>query len=231
MERAPPKTPLALDQSMIDASGGDQPLGASELELAEAAAPDPDVLDHAGGDDVEVSKREGSKEPHKFLRFIKGATKTGVKGAVTVDKVRAKLGHQGAKNRAGAVPSKRKNATTGPYEFDARYRGDKGFLCIDTSGGALPFLAFNKVSAKTSSGGNLQPVWSLPISQIKELRKHSGYGFKSKLAAGWALDQEINDAIGLQDRLGNQFAVTAIPQRDAVFNRLIAIGDQTWEVW
>ncbi len=46
--------------------------------MAEAAAPDHDVLDDAGGDDVEVSKREGSKEPHKLLRFLKGAAKTGV---------------------------------------------------------------------------------------------------------------------------------------------------------
>lgn len=220
---------------MIDATGNDQPLGASNAELAEAAAPDHDALDDAGGDDVEVSKSEGSKEPHKLLRIIKGAAKGGVKAAVTFDKVRAKLGHDGAKNRAGAVPSKNANVIAGPFEFSARYLGEKGFVSIDTSA-AVPFLAFNKTSAKqvggvTTDPVQLQPVWIMPISEIKEIRKHSGYGFKSKLAAGWALDEEISDAIGLQDRAGNKFAVTAIPQRDAVFNRLIAIGTQKWEVW
>lgn len=236
MAKAPAKTALPLDKSIINATAGDQPLGASELELAEAAAPNDDTLDDAGGDDVEVTKREGSKEPHKLLRFIKGAAKTSVKGAVALDKVRAKLGHDGARNRAGVVPSKRQNAISGSYQFDARYLGEKGFLYIDTNA-VVPFLAFNKLSAKTSGGVSaspplqLQPVWTMPISDIQEIRKHSGYGFKSKLAAGWALDQEISDAIGLQDRLGNKFAVTAIPQRDAVFNRLIAIGDQKWEMW
>lgn len=236
MAKAAAKTALPLDKSIINATAGDQPLGASELELAEAAAPNDDTLDDAGGDDVEVTKREGSKEPHKLLRFIKGAAKTSVKGAVALDKVRAKLGHDGARNRVGVVPSKRQNAISGPYQFDARYLGEKGFLYVDTNA-VVPFLAFNKLSAKTSGGVSaspplqLQPVWTMSISDIQEIRKHSGYGFKSKLAAGWALDQEISDAIGLQDRLGNKFAVTAIPQRDAVFNRLIAIGDQKWEMW
>ena len=233
--KAPSHSALVLDESVIDATGNDQPLGASELELKQAAAPDHDALDDAGGDDVEVSKAEGSKEPHRLLRIFKGAAKTSVKGAVTFDKIRAKLGHDGAKNRAGAVPSARGNAISGPYEFNARYLGEKGFLYIDTSS-ALPILAFNKISAKqvggiTADPVQLHPVWTMPISEIKEIRKHSGYGFKSKLVAGWALDKEISDAIGLQDRHGNNFAVTAIPHRDAVFNRLIAIGDQKWEVW
>jgi len=47
----------------------------------------------------------------------------------------------------------------------------------------------------------------------------------------WATDAEINDGIILRDEQGNEYHLTAIPERDALFNRLVAIGEQIWEAW
>lgn len=220
---APPSDPLPLTSDVISSSGNDIPLGASPQELLDAAAPDDKLLDEAGGDDVEVSKTN-SKEPHKILRLMKGAAKLGIRSTVALDRTRAKIGHTGAKNRIGVVPSKKHNPILGPIEFDAYYEGLSGFLTIDSAKN-LPTLAFAKATAKH------EIVWSLPVSDITALRKHSGYGFKTKLTAGWALDKRLSDSLGITDSRGHEWAVTAIPKRDALFNRLIAIGEQKWELW
>lgn len=211
--------PISLTEDVISAAGDDLPLGASPAELLEAAAPDYELLDQAGGDDTEVSKTN-SKEPHKVLRIVKGAAKLGVRGSVALDKTRAKLGHPGAKNRVGVVPSQKHEPIIGPVEFEARYEGKSGILSIDTEA-ELPALAF-KVKGET--------VWRVPVSAITALRKHAGYGFKTKMTAGWALDKRLNDSLGITDSTGHDWAVTAIPSRDALFNRLIAIGEQKWEL-
>lgn len=214
------EAPIPLTENIISAVGDDLPLGASPEDLLEAAAPDYEVLDEAGGDDTEVSKTN-SKEPHKVLRIMKGAAKLGVRGSIVLDKTRAKLGHPGAKNRLGVVPSNKHDPIIGPVEFEARYEGRAGVLSIDSRSAAPASLAF-KVNNET--------IWSVPVSTITALRKHAGYGFKTKMTAGWALDKRLNDSLGITDSGGNDWAVTAIPNRDALFNRLIAIGEQNWEL-
>lgn len=174
-------------------------------------------MDEAGGDDTEVSKTD-SKEPHRVLRVMKGAAKLGVRGAVVLDKTKAKLGHVGAKNRIGVVPSKRFEPTPGPADFDAYYQGQAGILSVNAVTSTLTFLVKDAV------------VWTVPISGIVALRKYSGYGFKTKMTAGWALNKRLNDSLGSTDVSGNEWAITAIPNRDALFNRLIAIGEQKWEL-
>ncbi|KAI5364004.1 hypothetical protein Slin15195_G096590 [Septoria linicola] len=232
LQHEPPHSPLVLDTDVIDSVGRDQPLGASNDELMQAAAPDHETLDDAGGVDVETTRNDDSEGPHRIMRFLKGATRIGVKSAIAFDKTRAKLGHSGAQRRSGVVPKKHVDPTMGPYEFDGNYEGQAGFLYIDTST-ATPLLAFNEESAQkvARAARHIKPLWTFPVSDIKEIRKHSGYGFKSKLIAGWALDKELHDSLSLLDRNGNNWLVTAIPHRDAVFNRLVAIADQRWEVW
>lgn len=235
LQHEPSTSPLVLGTHDIDSIGSDQPLGASDDELKQAAAPDHETLEEAGGVDVETTRNDDSEGPHRIMRFLKGATKLGVKSAIAFDKTRAKLGHSGAQRRSGVVPKKHADPIMGPYEFDGNYEGQEGFLYLDTNT-APPLLAFNKVSTRSMSGSiadvaQLKALWSLPVSDIKEIRKHSGYGFKSKLIAGWALDKELHDSLSLLDRDGRSWLVTAIPHRDAVFNRLIAIADQRWEVW
>ncbi|CZT21891.1 uncharacterized protein RCC_07757 [Ramularia collo-cygni] len=208
---------VPLTSDVLAAASTDLPLGATPEELLDATAPNEELLDEAGGDDIEISKTN-SKEPHKVLRIMKGAAKLGVRGFVALDKTRAKLGHPGAKNRVGVVPSKKFEPVIGPTDFDASYEGKVGILSIDGANSTLTFSSKN------------EKVWSVPIPEITALRKHSGYGFKTKMTAGWALDQRLSDSLGFTDSRGNVWAFTAIPKRDALFNRLIAIGEQKWEL-
>lgn len=218
MSEAESRVPVPLTSDVLSSTGSDLPLGASPEDLLDATEPNDKLLDEAGGDDTEISKTN-SKEPHKVLRMMKGAAKLGIRASVVVDKTRAKLGHPGAKNRMGVVPSEETEPVIGPTVFDAYHEGQAGILSISSA--ASPTLSF---SAKN------EVVWSLPISEITALRKHSGYGFKTKLAAGWALDKRLSDSLGITDVRGNEWAVTAIPKRDALFNRLIALGEQRWEL-
>jgi hypothetical protein len=251
-QNTPPQTPIDLsDPLALSASCGDQPLGIPDAELEETVARDNDVIQNAGGEDNEVtssssSRHGGKKSSSKILGFVRGVVKSGVRAAEGVDRMRAKAGNEGAKNRVGVIPSNRHKPVAGPVEFDAWFKGEKGFLCLTTTTTPTPILAFNKISAtmknqqlaegidhavRENGEVDLQTVWSIPVAEIAEMRKHSGYGFKSKLVAGWGVGKQLNDSLGIVDWGGNSFAVTAIPHRDELFNRLVAVGEQNWEIW
>lgn len=74
-------------------------------------------------------------------------------------------------------------------------------------------------------------LFSIQINDITELRKVGGLGWKGKLVAGWALNSEIADGLEITTVTGERIKVTAMPRRDEVFNRLVALGKQQWEMW
>ena len=69
------------------------------------------------------------------------------------------------------------------------------------------------------------------MGDIMELKKVGGYGWKAKLVVGWALNREVADGLEIVDRKGNVIKLTAMPLRDELFNRLVAMGGQKWECW
>jgi hypothetical protein len=54
---------------------------------------------------------------------------------------------------------------------------------------------------------------------------------KAKLVVGWSLDREVKDGLEITTAEGAKFKITAVPFRDELFNRLIALGSQKWEAW
>ena len=76
-----------------------------------------------------------------------------------------------------------------------------------------------------------QALFSIQIDDIAEVRKIGGLGFKGKLVVGWALSSEIADGLEITTREGERIKVTALPRRDEVFNRLVSLGSQRWEMW
>lgn len=151
-------------------------------------------------------------------------------------------------------------ALLGPVEFRARFEGEKGFVYLTTDPGGMASLCFTKKRVRTEyegadevvsdsdsdegsslgSGpgtnwtktvGTLHPAWSLPVEEIAELNKFSGYGEKAKILAGWALGTAVKDGIQIVDRDGNIKLITAMSKRNELFNRLCAMGQQRWEVW
>lgn len=240
---APPDEPADLvpGEHLGTAGGDENPLGADEDELRRAAEYDPSAVPHltddADADAAKTSKHVATKRGGKILGLFKGAAKGAVKTVIGADHARAKAGSDRARDRLGAVSAEK--PASGPVEFVARYGGRKGNVCIATEA-TVPAVGFSPDSVVVHTvrhgkeGGNnsdLHPVWSIPVSDIRELKKIGGYGWKGRIVVGWSLGREINDGLEITDRRGETVRVTAVPLRDELFNRLVAMGGQKWEAW
>jgi len=64
-----------------------------------------------------------------------------------------------------------------------------------------------------------------------EMKKVGGFGWKAKLVVGWAMGREVADGLIITDRQLNEYRIMALPLRDELFNRLVAMGGQKWECW
>jgi hypothetical protein len=64
----------------------------------------------------------------------------------------------------------------------------------------------------------------MQLEDIEELKKLGGLGWKSKLLVGGVLGMEVIDALSIINRHGETTTITALPRRDELFNRLIALS-------
>jgi len=203
----------------------------------EHATEEPDVpsdyeMDMPSDSEPEVPDGEGDGKKHKGRKFaaaIKGALKGGVNASLGVDRVKAAIGSEHARQRMGALPKAgppETKFTDGPTVYKGRFHGKRGYLTISTTA-TTPCVAFryNRIA------GADKAEFSIQLADIRSLRKLGGFGFKTKLLVGYILGQEVADGIEIVDSLGDKYAITAIIRRDEVFNRLIAISHQKWESW
>ncbi|TRX90568.1 hypothetical protein FHL15_008541 [Xylaria flabelliformis] len=230
VQAPPPDRPAEVTDAELRATGAEPPLNATEEELEEAMEHDPTTAHETAGADIDAAK--GHKKGGRVLGALKSVVKGTVKGVIASDAARAKAGSRPAKNRLGVVPPAKAELLSGPVDFKGRYDGRKGRIYIATKS-TIPAVGFSTdvVSESADGGGELHPKWSIAIGDIKELKKIGGYGWKAKLVVGWSLGREVNDGLEITDRLGNVKRITALPLRDELFNRLVAIGGQKWEAW
>lgn len=231
----PPEEPADISEQELRATGADWPLNATQEELDEAIALDPTVPYETSGADIDSSKdAKHGKKANKILGFFKGTMKGGIETAIGTDKLKAKVGNSHAKNRLGAVPKKNADMTSGPVEFKSRFMGKKGHVYITTKA-TIPCIAFSTDSTIEKIGSlereDLHPLWSIPVGEISELKKMGGYGWKAKLVVGWAMGREVADGLEIVERNGQTWRIMAVPLRDELFNRLVAMGGQKWECW
>ncbi|OTA65744.1 hypothetical protein K449DRAFT_346845 [Hypoxylon sp. EC38] len=231
----PPEKPTEITDAELRATGAEPPLNATDEELQEAMEHDPRTAHETGGPDIDAAKgSKPGKRGSKIIGFFKGTTKGAVKTAIGTDHARAKAGSHHAKNRLGAVPRPNSSRISGPVDFKARYNGKKGHVYITTKS-TIPAVSFstNETIEKIGSEEreDLHPLWTIAINDIAALKKIGGYGWKTKLVVGWSLGREVADGLEITDRTGNTRRVTAMPMRDELFNRLVAIGGQKWEAW
>ncbi|KAL8359283.1 hypothetical protein RB601_007945 [Gaeumannomyces tritici] len=257
VSEAPPDEPAAVTDSQLRATGAEPPLNATDAELDAAMRHDPHTKHETGGADIDAARDpKHGKKSSRILGFFKGTSKGGVKTAIGTDTVRAKvLGSRHAKERLGVVPPKRAEAdvTSGPVEFKARHGGRKGHVYLGTA--ATPaVVAFstethNSLATEVTGGGGVKgnheeqqqqggddkgmvhAMWSVAVSDIVELKKFGGYGWKAKLLVGWSLERKVEDGLEIKTTDGKSYRITACPLRDELFNRLISMGGQKWEAW
>ncbi|THW62460.1 hypothetical protein D6C91_05614 [Aureobasidium pullulans] len=232
----PPDQPVEITDEHLRATGADWPLNATQEELDEAMAHDPTTAHETAGADIDHSKdSKHGKKGHKLISFFKSTVKGTVETTLGADRLKAKAGSEPSKQRLGAVPKTKDYNIDGPVDFACRFHGKKGHTIISTKT-AIPYVAFTldkKVADQGSIGREeeLHPVWTVPVADIKELKKVGGLGWKAKLVVGWALDREVADGMEIVSKTGEVFTITALPLRDELFNRLIAMGGQKWEAW
>ncbi|GMF84831.1 unnamed protein product [Aspergillus oryzae] len=225
-----PSHPASLNPSQVN-------LDASEEEITQAAAPDPIAQAQ------EEEEKSRAKKPKKtigsrIVGFFRGTTATGIESKLAVDRVRAAAGSDHAKSRLGILSRKGKRALpSGPVRFDARYKGNRGAVVIDS---ALdpPVLYFTTDPDALLDDQRLESrekgtvSFTLPVTDIRELRKIGGLGWKGKLAAGWAVEsKEVVDGLEIvgKDEKKQHYQLTAMKTRNQLFNRLVAIDGQVWE--
>ncbi|KAH7383672.1 hypothetical protein BKA64DRAFT_697343 [Cadophora sp. MPI-SDFR-AT-0126] len=191
--------------------------GVPDEEIANAIQPDAAVTT---GTDVAPKKKQHGR---RILAAIKGVAKGGVETALGTDRLKAAAGGEHAKNRLGVLKSGGIDHA-GPVDFPCRFKGKKGHAYI-TSTATTPALSW------TTEKEDIDPVFSIAITDIQEIKKVGGLGWKTRLVVGWATSREIADGILIVDKQGNKKQLTAMELREELFNRLITIGNQMWEAW
>ncbi|CAK7264640.1 hypothetical protein SEPCBS57363_001179 [Sporothrix epigloea] len=227
----PPMQPAAVTDAELRSTGAGPPLNATKAELDAAMAPTAQATRDTGATDINASKdAHHGKKGSRLLGFFKGTTKGTVRTTLGADSIRAALGAQHARERRGVIGPAGGNTDleSGPVDFQARYEGKRGRVYI-TAKATIPAVAFS--TDASSDPDTVHPRWSIPIGDIRELKKVGGFGWKTKIVVGWSLGREMADGLEITDRTGTTFKVTAIPLRDELFNRLVAMGGQKWEAW
>ncbi|CAD6453371.1 caab79d3-ed60-4df6-a6cd-90c860cd7cb2 [Sclerotinia trifoliorum] len=192
-------------------------LGVSDAEMAHAIHPNVDA------NTASVDQPKPKKKGHRILAAFKSVTKGGVETVLGTDRLKAAVGAEHAKNRLGVLKDG-PDDPAGPTRFPCRYKGKKGHAYI-TATTTTPALSW------TTERDDIDPVFSIPISDIMEIKKVGGLGWKTRLVVGWATSREIADGLLVVDKAGDQKLLTAIALREELFNRLISIGPQMWEAW
>ncbi|KAI9654048.1 MAG: hypothetical protein M1831_005565 [Alyxoria varia] len=232
----PPERPAEMSEGDLASAGADAPLGASHAEIkAEAAALDTSAKAEVKGSDVAASKEhKHGKKGSRVLGFFKSSAKGTIETAIGADRLKAQAGSTAAKNRLGVLPKQSADLVSGPIDFKCRHLGKKGNVYI-SSKATIPCVSFTKEATVEEIGSqereDLHPVWSIAIADIKDIRKIGGFGWKAKLVVSWTLDRQIADGMEITNKQGITYKVTAMPLRDELFNRLIAMGGQKWESW
>ncbi|KAL4773864.1 hypothetical protein BDW60DRAFT_205634 [Aspergillus nidulans var. acristatus] len=225
-----PSQPASVDHDKLT-------LGAAPDEIDRAAAPEPE---HPNMHQQEKAESEKAKQKKgfgaKLLSFFRGTTAAGIESKLAISHARAEIGNLHAKNQKGILRKKGlETLPMGPVEFDARYQGHRGIAIIDSSHEpALLYFTTDETAQlgdyRMESRKNGSVYFDIPVSDIKEMRKIGGMGWKGKLVTGWAVGgKEVVDGILVKGKHPHQeFQLTAVNKRDELFNRLVAIDGQVW---
>jgi hypothetical protein len=210
-------------------------LGATDDEIKQAALVKPNDGHHVR--DIKSPQEKSHKKTlaSGILGFFRGTTASGVESKRGLDRLRATIGSHQAKNRVGVLRQKGKMITPiGPVAFGARYNGKRGTAIIDSTK-EPPLLYF---TTDTPNNGDVQVekhkaesiLFTMPVTEIQEMRKLGGMGWKGKLVVGWALgSKEVVDGLLITGKKpGQTYRLTAMGTRNQLFNRLVAIDGQVW---
>ena len=207
-------------------------VGAEDIPLD---ATRPEVMNMTKSSDVEEADGEDNKEEkpkHKHLskvvRLFKGTAKSVVETKLAIDHGRAAIGSQKAKGHLGVLPKSTSIIYTGPSEFKCRFEGKQGWAVITES--ADPSLLFTRDDPRPRNSKKLDSVFEIAVKDIKRVKRAAAFVSTAvDSVAASSSDKELLASLEIEDEKEKTWRLTAIPERDEFFNRLVAIGDQRWE--
>ncbi|CAG8892135.1 unnamed protein product [Penicillium egyptiacum] len=173
----------------------------------------------------------------KLLKFFRRTISTAIKGHIAFDRAMAIAGSAHTKNLIGMLQNGHFAATPfGPLKFDAKFERKRGAAVIDSSK-EPPVLYFTTYQSaglddlRIESRKKGSVLFQIPVTEIKELKKTEGLGWKGKLIVELtAGSKEAADGLVVNgDELGQSYHLTGMRSRNQLFNRLVAIDAQFWE--
>lgn len=171
------------------------------------------------------------KAMSRITRIFKGQGKAAVETKLAIDHVRAKAGSDKAKGHLGVLPKTKYLIYAGPSHFKARYDGKPGWLYITE--GPRPRLLYTTKDPRPTANGepvaDLQPLVDIDIEGIKKLKRATAFVSKvGEKVADFSTGKELLGSLELDDKFDKTWRFTAVPERDELFNRLVAVGSQAW---
>ena len=209
------------------------PLAGSTREKLDAIQPSPThkAHSHESGESKQGSQDDTTKHKHlsKIVRVFKGQTKVAIDTKLGVDRALAAAGSSTAKSHLGVLPKEEDLVYAGPTDFKARYNGKKGWIHLTTSITA-PTLVFTTQEKEPIKGLVDKDVEvSISVDDIHLLKRAAAFSNKiGEKATELSEDRELLGALEVQDASEKTWRFTALPERDELFNRLVAMGSQKW---
>lgn len=200
------------------------PVGATRSDVLDATMPS--VAEKPHGDD----KEEKPKHRHlsKLIRFFKGNAKSVVEAKLAFDHVRATTGSQKAKGHLGVLPKTTSIIYAGPSEYQCRFEGKNGWAVITES--AKPSVLFTRDDPRLMSSKKLKPVFEIAVEDIQRMRRATAFVSSSiEAVVAFSSDQKLLASLEIEDTEEKSWRLTVMPERDELFNRLVAAGNQKWK--
>ncbi|KAJ5695465.1 hypothetical protein N7536_005877 [Penicillium majusculum] len=173
----------------------------------------------------------------KLFKFFRRTIATAIKGHIAFDRAMAIAGSAHTKNLISMLQNGQFAATPfGPLKFDAKFERKRGAAVIDSSK-EPPILYFTTYQSaglddlRIESRKKGTVLFQIPVTEIKELKKTEGLGWKGKLIVELtAGSKEAADGLVVSgDEVGQSYHLTGMRSRNQLFNRLVAIDAQFWE--
>ncbi|KAJ5776713.1 uncharacterized protein N7511_001724 [Penicillium nucicola] len=200
------------------------PLGATRSDVLHATMPS--IVEKAHSDDDK--EKPNHKHLSKIVRFFKGNAKSVFETKLAIDHVRAATGSQKAKGHLGVLPKTKSIIYAGPSVYQCRFEGKHGWAVITES--ARPSLLFTRDDPRLMSSEKLEPVFEIAVGDMKRVKRATAFvNTAIEAVAAVSSDQKLLASLEIEDKEEKTWRLTVIPERDELFNRLVATGNQRWE--
>lgn len=160
----------------------------------------------------------------RFVGFVKRISKRGVKVVNKIDEMKAKDGNENAQQRLDlGQTTNSSDVMAGPIRFPACYEGSNGYIYVSTSE-KKPSVRWKR------SGQDSEDGWVVQVDDIQNLSKVDGINSTHQKFIRGVLDKDVLDGIAITVKHGTTYHISKVVRRDVLFNRLIGLGNQIWEL-